>query len=157
NALSAGTGLSGGPDVFVSEVGPNTAGLSMPAVTPANSTSPPPGVQNPTVSASPIGVGGQVIFTYYIYNTREPVPGVVFTDILGANSGSTTAAASGGSTNTCGAATSGQLTCSLRTVPTSVITSTTSGGTTTTTIAPAAHVTVTVTAPTTVLSGPLSL
>ncbi len=157
NALPAGGGLSGGPDAFVTEVGPNTAGLSMPAVTPANSTSPPPGVQNPTVSASPIGVGGTVKFTYYIYNTGDPVPGVVFTDLLGANSGTTTATASGGSLNSCGSANAGQLICSLGTVPTSVITTTTSGGTTTTTIAPAANVSVTVTAPTTVLSGSLSL
>jgi hypothetical protein len=157
NPLPAGAGLSGGPDAFVAEVGPNTAGLSMPAVTPPNSTSPPPGVQNPTVSASPIGVGGTVKFTYYIYNTGDPVPGVVFTDTLGANSGTTTATSSGGSLNSCGSANAGQLICSLGTVPTSVITTTTSGGTTTTTIAPAANVSVTVTAPTTVLSGPLSL
>ena len=156
NALPlTGSNLSGGSDAFVSEIGPNTAGLSMPQITPANSVSPPgPSVQNPTVSASPIGVGSQVIFTYYIYNTGDPVPGVVFTDRLGANSGAVTTSPSQG---TCGTATNSQLSCSLGTVPTSVITSTTSGGTTTTTISPAAHVGITVTAPTTVLTGPLSL
>jgi hypothetical protein len=155
NPLPTGSSLSGGPDAFVSVIGPNTAGLSMPQVTPAGSTSPPPGVQNPVVSPSPVGVGSQVTFTYYIYNTGDPVPGVVLTDTLGLNSGSTSASPSQG---TCGSAvTTGQLNCTLGTVNTSPTTSTTSGGTTTTTISPAAHVTVTVTAPTTVLSGPLSL
>src|SRR5262249_51638021 len=78
-------------------------------------------------------------------------------DTLGANSGSATAASTGGTINSCGTATSSQLICTLGTVNTSQITTTTSGGTTTTTISPAAHVGVTVTAPTTVLSGPLSL
>jgi Beta-propeller repeat len=159
NALPAtGGNLSGAHDAFVSVVGPNTGGLTMPQVTPAGSTSPPPGVQNPTVTPSPVGVGSQVTFTYYIYNTGDPVPGVVFTDTLGTNSGSTTATATGGTLNSCGSAvTSGQLTCTLGTVNTSAITTTTSGGTTTTTIAPAAHVAVVVTAPTNVLSGPFSL
>jgi Beta-propeller repeat len=160
NALpTTGGNLSGGPDVFVSVIGPNTGGLSMPQVTPAGSTSPPgPGVQNPTASPSPVGVGSQVTFTYYIYNTGDPVPGVIFTDTLGINSGSTTASATGGTLNSCGSAvTSGQLTCTLGTVNTSTITTTTSGGTTTTTIAPAAHVAVVVTAPTNVLSGSFSL
>ncbi len=164
NPLPTGGNLSGAPDAFVSMVGPNTGGLSMPQVTPANATTgtPGPNVPNPTVSPSPVGVGSQITFDYYIYNTGDPVPGVVFTDTLGANSGSATATgsvATGGGSVTCSTAsgTSAQLTCTFSLVPTSPTTTTTSGSTTTTTIGFAAHVTVKVTAPTNVLTGPLSL
>ena len=167
NPLPTGGNLSGAPDAFVSVIGPNTAGLSMPALTPANATpgTPGPNVPNPGVTPSPVGVGSAVTFTYYIYNTGDPVPGVVFTDTLGANSGATTATASatgstGGSSATCPSAAvsfPAQVTCTFQVVNTSTTTSTTSGGTTTTTINPAASVSVKVTAPSTVLSGPLPL
>jgi hypothetical protein len=141
--------LSGPSDAFVSKLGPSTSGLSMPAVTPANAL-PAGNAANPAVSPSPTGVGSQVTFTYYIYNTTDPVSGVVFTDTLGANSGAASAAASPG---TCASSTNGTIVCSLGTVPTS--TTTTSG--TTTTLNFAAKVTVTVTAATSVLSGSFSL
>jgi hypothetical protein len=167
NPLPTGGNLSGAPDAFVSVIGPNTAGLSMPAVTPANATpgTPGPNVPNPGFTPPQVGVGSTVTFTYYIYNTGDPVPGVVFTDTLGANSGATTATATatgstGGSSATCPSAAvsfPAQVTCTFQIVNTSTTTSTTSGGTTTTTINPAASVSVKVTAPITVLSGPLPL
>jgi hypothetical protein len=141
--------LSGPSDAFVSKLGPSTSGLSMPAVTPANAL-PAANAANPAVSPSPTGVGSQVTFTYYIYNTTDPVSGVVFTDTLGANSGTASAAASPG---TCASSSNGTIVCSLGTVPTSI--TTTSG--TTTTLNFAAKVTVTVTAATSVLSGSFSL
>jgi hypothetical protein len=167
NPLPTGGNLSGAPDAFVSVIGPNTAGLSMPAVTPANATpgTPGPNVPNPGFTPPQVGVGSTVTFTYYIYNTGDPVPGVVFTDTLGANSGATTATATatgstGGSSATCPSAAvsfPAQVTCTFQIVNTSTTTSTTSGGTTTTTINPAASVSVKVTAPITVLSGSGSL
>jgi len=139
--------LSGPSDAFVSKVGPNTSGLSMPAFTPANAL-PSPNAANPVVSPSPVGVGSQVTFTYYIYNTGDPVAGVVFTDTIGANSGAASAATSQG---TCTSASNGTIVCNLGTVNTSTTTSSS-----TTPLNFAAKVTVTVTAPTTV-SGSSSL
>jgi hypothetical protein len=98
-------------------------------------------------------VGNPITFTYYIYNTGDPVSGVVFTDNLGTSTGS--ASASQGS---CSAATNGTLTCNLGTVNTSTTTTTKTscpGSTGSTNFA--AKVTVTVTAPSTVLQGQGSL
>lgn len=145
--LSSGGSRSGNTDAFVTEIGPNASGLTMPNPTPANAL-PAGNAANPTVSPGPAaGVGSPITFTYYIYNTGDPVPGVVFTDTLAPGSGSTSASASQG---TCqGAVTTGTLTCTLGTVNSSTITTTTTNY--------AARVTVTVTAPTTVLSSPFSL
>jgi hypothetical protein len=149
--LSGGGSLLGPRDAFVAQLGPNTALLSMPQTTSANAL-PACGAANPTVSPSPVGVGSPVTFTYYIYNTGDPVAGVVFTDSLGLNSGSTSASASQG---TCSSAvTSGSLTCTLGTVNSSTTTTTLTtcpGSTGSTNFA--AKVTVTVNAPTTVQQG----
>jgi hypothetical protein len=151
NPLSGGGSLSGGTDAFVTIVGPNTSQLSMPAITDLNAL-PACNAANPTVSPSPVGVGSPVTFTYYIYNTGDPVAGVQFVDTLGVGSGSTSATTSLG---TCGGATTtGPLTCSLGTVNTSIITTTPTSCTgSTQSVNYAAKVTVTVTAPTTVLQG----
>jgi hypothetical protein len=147
--------LAGGVDAFVSKLGPNTSGLTMPQITPANTASTPgPNVSNPVVSPTPVGVGSQVTYTYYIFNTGDPVSGVIFTDTLGASSGTATASASiGSSSSTCSSATGGSIVCNLGTVNTS---STTTSGSTTT-LSSAGKVTVTVTAPTNALAGPFSL
>jgi len=154
-ALPAGTALSGAADAFVSQIGPNTSGLTMPQLTDVNAL-PACLAANPTVSPSPVGVGNPVTFSYYIYNTGDPVSGVQFTNTLGVGSGSTSATTSQG---TCGGATTtGPLTCSLGTVNTSTTTSTaTSCPNSTGSTNFAAKVTVTVTAPTTVLQGPGSI
>jgi hypothetical protein len=125
---NGGAGLSGLTDAFVAELGSNASGLSMPAITPANAP-------NPTANPSPVGVGGTVTFTYNIYNSGDPVAGVVFNDQLGSLTGSATT-----SVGSCGNAGSGVITCTLGVVPTSV-TSTTSGESS------AAQVKVTVNAP----------
>lgn len=151
--LSGGNVISGGTDAFVTELGPNTAQLSMPSPTPASAL-PACDAANPTVSPSPAGVGSQITFTYYIYNTGDPVAGVVFTDNLGTNSGTATA-----SQGSCSAASNGSLTCDLGTVNTSTVstlsTANSCGSTTSTNFA--AKVTVTVTAPSTALQGQGSL
>jgi len=149
--LSGGVTLSGASDAFVAELGPNTALLSMPQTTSANAL-PACVAANPTFSPSPVGVGSPVTFTYYIYNTGDPVAGVVFTDSLGLNSGSTSASTSQGFCS--GAVTSGSLTCTLGTVNSSTTTTTPTtcpGSTGSTNFA--ARVTVTVNAPTTVQQG----
>ena len=133
--------LSGSSDAFVTVVGPNVSGLIMPNPTPPLAL-PAPGAANPTVSPSQVGVGSPITFTYYIYNNGDPVPGVTFTDTLSPNSGSTSASASQGSCQS--TVTSGTLICTLGTVNSST--------TTTTSLNYAAKVTVTVTAPTAVLS-----
>jgi len=150
-ALPDGTAASGPTDAFIAEIGPNTSGLSMPQLTDVNAL-PSCQAANPTVSPSPVGVGNPVTFTYYIYNTLDPVSSVNFTDTLGVGSGSTTATTSQG---TCSGATiTGPLICSLGTVNTSTTTSTptschgSSGSTNF-----ASKVTVTVTAPTSILQG----
>ena len=150
--LSGGVTLSGASDAFVAELGPNTALLTMPATTAAGAL-PACNAANPTVSPSPVGVGSPVTFTYYIYNTGDPVSGVVFTDSLGLNSGSTSASTSQG---TCSSAvTSGSLTCTLGTVNSSTITilTTPNSCNSTQSVNFAARVTVTVNAPTTVQQG----
>ncbi|PYV48481.1 MAG: hypothetical protein DMG92_13575 [Acidobacteria bacterium] len=139
--LGGGGSLSGSSDAFVTELGPNTSLLSMPDPTPPKAL-PAAGVRNPVASPSPVGVGSPATFTYYIYNTGDPVAGVIFTDKLTQNA-TTSASASQGS---CGpAVTTGTLTCVLGTVNTSTMTSTSLNF--------AAKVTVTVTAPNTVLQG----
>src|SRR5581483_10783476 len=150
--LTSGGSLSGGTDAFVTELGPNTSGLSMPQLTSASAT-PACNAANPTVSPSPVGVGNQITFTYQIYNTGDPVSGVVFTDTLAPGSGSTTATSSVGSCQT--GVTTGTLTCTLGTVNTSTQTtlSTANSCGSTTSVATAATVTVKVNAPTTVLQG----
>jgi len=151
---TTGSARSGNTDAFVTEIGPNASGLMMPNPTPTGAL-PAGNAANPTVSPTAVGVGSPITFTYYIYNTGDPVPGVVFTDMLAPGSGSTSATASQG---TCGAAvTTGNLICTLGTVNSSTVTTTTTNGVTTTTINFAAKVTVTVTAPTTVLPSSLPL
>ena len=137
NALQA-TSL-GLPDAFVSKLGPDTSKLSFTCITSTGTGCPSPVPTNPTVSPTPVGVGSQVTFKYSIYNTGDPVAGVLFTDTLGPKLTLVSAAASVGSCPT--SAVSGILVCNLGTIPTSVIT--TSGSTSTT--APAATVTVVVT------------
>jgi Beta-propeller repeat len=154
--LAGGGTLAGGAatDAFVVELGPNTSGLTMTNPTPSNAL-PAPSAANPTVSPSPAGVGSAVMFSYYIYNTGDPVAGVVFTDKLGVNT-STSATASQGSCQT--AQTSGTLSCTLGTVNTStVVTSTPANGVPMTMLNFAARVTVTVTAPNSVQQGASSV
>jgi len=126
------------PDAFVSKLGPDTSKLSFTCITGTGTGCPSPVPANPTVSPTPVGVGSQVTFKYSIYNTGDPVAGVLFTDTLGPKSTLVSAAASVGSCPT--GAVSGILVCNLGTIPTSV--TTTSGSTSTT--APAATVTVVV-------------
>jgi hypothetical protein len=150
--LTGGGSLSGSSDAFVAQLGPNTSALTMPDPTPAGAL-PACNAKNPTVSPSPVGVGSPATFTYYIYNQGDPVSGVVFTDKLGTNSGSTSASTSQG---TCGAAvTSGELICTLGTVNSSTLTTlaTANSCNATQSVNFAAKVTVTVNAPTTVLQG----
>jgi len=149
--LTGGGSLLGPSDAFVAQLGPNTSALSMPGITSADAL-PACGAPNPTVSPTPVGVGSPATFTYYIYNQGDPVSGVVFTDKLGVNSGSTSASTSQGS---CGSAvTSGTLICTLGTVNSSTVTTTkTSCPNSTGSVNFAAKVTVTVNAPSTVLQG----
>jgi hypothetical protein len=150
--LPGGGSLSGPSDAFVAQLGPNTLALSMPDPT-APGALPACSAKNPTVSPSPVGVGSPATFTYYIYNQGDPVSGVVFTDKLGINSGSTSASTSQG---TCGSAvTSGELICTLGTVNSSTLTTLATANTcgATQSVNFAAKVTVTVNAPTTVLQG----
>jgi hypothetical protein len=153
--LTGGGSLSGLSDAFVAQLGPNTLALSMPGMTSADAL-PACDAVNPTVSPSPVGVGSPATFTYYIYNQGDPVSGVVFTDKLGINSGSTSASTSQGF---CGSAvTSGELICTLGTVNSSTATSTkTSCPSSVGSVNFAAKVTVTVNAPTTVLQGSSSV
>lgn len=150
--LAGGGSLLGPSDAFVAQLGPNTSALTMPDPTPTGAL-PACNAKNPTVSPSPVGVGSPATFTYYIYNQGDPVSGVVFTDKLAVNSGSTSASTSQG---TCGSAvTSGQLTCTLGTVNSSTLTtlSTANSCGAMQSINFAAKVTVTVNAPTAVLQG----
>ena len=154
--LTGGGSLSGPSDAFVAQLGPNTAALTMPDPTP-NGALPACHAKNPTVSPSPVGVGSPAIFTYYIYNQGDPVSGVVFTDKLDVNSGSTSASTSQG---TCGAAvTSGELICTLGTVNSSTLTTLATANScgATQSVNFAAKVTVTVNAPTRVLQGSSSV
>ncbi len=125
-------GPSGPSDAFVTKLGPNASGLTF--------TCPGTGCPsaNPTVAPSPVGVGNQVTFKYSIYNTGDPVAGVLLNDQLDPNSSFVSATASPGTCAT--SAVNLIVVCNLGTVPTSV--TTTSGSTTTT--APAATVSVVV-------------
>jgi uncharacterized repeat protein (TIGR01451 family) len=128
--------LSGPTDAFVAKLGPSTSGLSFTCTGVAGCPSPVP--TNPAVNPTPVGVGNQVTFKYSIYNTGDPVAGVLFTDTLGANTTFSSATASPG---TCpSSAVNGTVVCNLGTIPTSI---TTSSGTTKTT-APAATVSIVV-------------
>ncbi len=150
--LTGGANLSGPSDAFVAQLGPNTSALTMPDPTPAGAL-PACNAKNPSVSPSPVGVGSPATFTYYIYNQGDPVSGVVFTDKLDTNSGSTSASTSQG---TCGTAvTSGELICTLGTVNSSTLTTLATANScgATQSVNFAAKVTVTVNAPTTVLQG----
>jgi Beta-propeller repeat len=131
-------------DAFVTKLGPSTTGLSF---TCSGTGCPTPVPANPAVSPTPVGVGSQVTFKYSIYNTGDPVAGVLFTDSLGPNTTFASAAASPGTCPT--TAVSGTVVCNLGTVPTSI--TTTSGSTTTT--APAATVSVVVTSPIPTVTG----
>ncbi len=128
--------LSGPTDAFVSYLAPDTSGLSF---TCSGTGCPSPVPTNPAVSPTPVGVGNQVTFKYSIYNTGDPVAGVLFTDTLSPNSTFVSASASPGTCPT--TALNGIVVCNLGTIPTSI---TTTSGTTTAT-APAATVTFTVT------------
>ena len=131
-------------DAFLSKLGPSTTGLSF---TCSGTGCPIPVPANPAVSPTPVGVGSQVTFKYSIYNTGDPVAGVLFTDTLGPNTTFASAAASAGTCPT--TAVSGTVVCNLGTVPASI--TTTSGSTTTT--APAATVSVVVTSPVPTVTG----
>jgi len=127
--------LSGPSDAFVSKLGPAVSLCFSPVIPPAACPSSSPAA----VSPSPVGVGNQVTFRYSIYNTGDPVTGVLFTDQLSSNSDFVSAAASPGTCPT--SAVSGAVVCNLGTIPTSIIS--TSG--TTTTVSPAATVSITAT------------
>jgi uncharacterized repeat protein (TIGR01451 family) len=128
--------LSGSSDAFVTKLGPNSSGLSF---TCTGTGCPVPVPANPAVSPSPVGVGNQVTFRYSIYNTGDPVAGVLFTDTLSSNS---TFVSASGSPGTCPtSAQANVVVCNLGIIPTSL---TVTSGTTTTT-SPAAAVTLTAT------------
>ena len=130
--------LSGPTDAFVTKLGPSTGGLSFTCVTTAGTGCPSPVPANPVTNPSPVGVGNNVTFTYSIYNTGDPVSGVLFTDTLSNNSTLVSISASPG---TCpSAALNGMVVCNLGIVPSSITTT----STTTATTAAAATVTVTV-------------
>jgi hypothetical protein len=132
--------LPGTVAAFASKIGPNISGLSF---TCSGSGCPSPALANPTVNPSPVGVGSQVTFKYSIYNTGDPVNGVVFTDTLsGTNSSISSISASPGA---CGPATGTSVVCNLGTVNTS--STTTSSSTTTTSVAATVTVVVTATTP----------
>ena len=135
--------LGGATDAFVSKLGPKVSLCFSPVIPPT----PCPSNSIPTVSPTPVGVGNQVTFKYSIYNTGDPVAGILFTDVLGPNSTFVSGAPSPGTCPT--TAVSGTVVCNLGTIPTSVIT--TSGSTST--IAAAATVTVTVTSTVPTASG----
>jgi hypothetical protein len=118
--------LSGPSDAFISKLGASTVGLSL--VCPANATTvcTPTGV---TVNPSPVAVGNSATFTYSVYNTSDPVNGVIFTDIVqGTNSQITSATANSSSSN-CVITGGTSAVCNLGAVSTSGLT--TSGSTTT--------------------------
>jgi hypothetical protein len=117
------SGPSGPTDAFVSKLGPSTSGLTFACTVTGCPAS------NPVVTPTPVNVGGQVTFTYSIYNLGDPVAGVVFTANIGANTTlvSTPAVTGTVSSSSCGsAAVNGTVVCNLGTVNTSTISSTTS-------------------------------
>jgi len=123
--------LSGPTDAFVAKLGPTVSLCFSPVIPPAVC----PLSSLATASPSPVGVGNQVTFTYSIYNSGDPVAGVLFTDTLSSNSTFVSAAASPGTCPT--AALNGIVVCNLGTIPSSLITSGSPS-----TISPAATVTV---------------
>lgn len=125
--------LAGASDAFLSKIGPNFTGLSF---TCTGTGCPSPIPANPTVSPTPVGVGGTVTFTYSIYNLGDPVNGVILTDTLSSNS-----TIASGTTSTCTLSGSTEI-CNLGTVATS---STTGSPAVT---APAATISIVVTAST---------
>jgi hypothetical protein len=129
--------LAGPTDAFVSKLGANTSGLTFTCTGTGCPSS------NPTVTPSPVNVGGQVTFKYSIYNTGDPVAGVVFTANIGPLTTFSSATASSGS---CGGVSGGTVVCNLGTVNTS------SSAT-----APAGTVTIVVTATNQVLQQSLSI
>jgi hypothetical protein len=142
------TSPSGPSDAFVSKLGPTISGLTLTCpvgavVNGATVTACNP--SGPTATPSPVGVGNQVKFTYYIYNTGDPVTGAIFTSTV---QGTTSTINSGAPTpGTCPSNTAGgTITCNLGTLNTSSVS--TSGSTTTLTSAASVAVTVTPTAPT---------
>jgi hypothetical protein len=106
----------GGTDAFVAKLGPSVGLTFTCSGTGCAGT-------NPTVSPNPVGVGTQVTFTYSIYNTGDPITGVVFTDNFGTNA--TFVSATGA---TCGTASSGTVVC---TIPGTIATSATNTAATT--------------------------
>jgi hypothetical protein len=128
--------LSGPTDAFVSKLGPSTTGLTFTCTGTGC-------LANPTVSPSPVNVGGQVTIKYSIYNNGDPVSGVVFTTGIGQNSSFVSATASSG---TCGGVSGGNVICNLGTVNTSSSAATA-----------AATVTVVVSATTQVLQQPITI
>ena len=130
--------LNGPSDAFISKLGANTTGLSLMCPSSPSTVCSPTGV---TVSPSPVGVGNTVTFTYPIYNTTDPVNGVVFTDtVQGTNSQISSVSAS--PSGTCTISNNTTALCNLGTVSTSGVT--TNGSTMT--VASAATVTIQVTA-----------
>ena len=146
-------GFPGSSAAFVTELGPNTAGVSFacnPSLLPSGVVCATPVPANPTVNPSPVGVGSTVTFAYSIYNQGDPVSGAIFTDTLSPNStiSQVTSGAGVGSTNSCSngsccTATSPAIcTVTLGTIPSSA----TSASGTTTTLSPVGNVTVVVVA-----------
>jgi uncharacterized repeat protein (TIGR01451 family) len=126
---------AGASDAFVTKLGPAVSLCFSPVIPPATCPSSSP----VAVSPSPVGVGNNVTFRYSIYNTGDPVTGVLFTDTLSANSTFVSAVASPGTCPT--SAVSGIVVCNLGTIPTSIINT----SVTPSTISPAATVSITVT------------
>ena len=133
--------LTGPSDTFLSKLGPNITGLSF---TCTGSGCPSPAPANPAVSPTPVGVGNQITFTYSIYNTGDPVNGVLFTDNIGQPANSTIASATA-NPGTCSVSTGGAAFCNLGTVTTSPVTG--SGSTTATGAAATVTIMVSATAP----------
>jgi len=153
NALE---GFPGSSAAFITELGPNTKGVSFacnPALLPSGVVCATPAPANPTVSPSPVGTGNVVTFAYTVYNQGDPVSGAVLTDTLSPNSTiqSITSTVGNASTNSCTGGsccttTATATTCSvtLGTIPTSGTSVTTVNGATTTIQASVGNVSVSV-------------
>lgn len=140
------TSLSGPSDAFVSKLGPTISGLTLACPTGAVVNGATVNACNPggaTAVPSPVGVGSNVAFTYYIYNTGDPVVGAVFTaTVQGTNSQISGASGGGGTCTT----SSSKAVCNLGTVNTS--TASTVGSITTLNSISSVVINVTATAPT---------
>ena len=133
--------LSGASDAFLSKLGASTVGLDFAC---PNGASCP--LSNPVLNQTPVGVGNTATFTFSIYNTSDPVTGVIFTASTNGNANITQVVAAG---QTCSGS-STTLVCNVGTVNSSSATTTNN----VTTFGVAQTVTVTVSPTVPAASGP---